>query len=442
MTNPAASDSQAVTPPGARSGSARAPDRIVWGGLYLGDCLGVMTGWSGGQADLVYLDPPFASNRVYDAAPGPRPAEGGASQRTAFADVWGWDAAAAERQQRHLDLGSGDPLRTLAGSLQALLRPGPMLSYLGYMAERLAQCHRMLKASGSVYLHCDDTAVHYLKIVMDQIFGPDNYLNDITWRRSMSHNAAGRFGRICDRILFYSKNADRRYWNGHDPDAGTAKTGESLSRSCPRDDNDGRGRYRSNDLTGPGVRGGESGEPWNGYEVTGRGRHWAAPLTGRYAEWIEKHLIPGYRSIQGVHARLDALDAAAVIVHPGKPGGWPGLKRYAAADSGRAPPQNLILDPPGWTNFAKGPEWLGYPTQKPVGLLAPLIAAACPPGGAVLDPFAGSGAALDAARRIGRRWAGIDVNPEALRVTAVQRFGPQGADVVVEPGGEPGPRPG
>ena len=404
------------------------PDGAVeWGSLYYGDCLEVMRRWKGGQADLIYLDPPFNSNQDYNILYGTIPEGGRTAQRTAFTDTWTWDDAAADRSVRLEELGlvhSG--MRNLARSLKTLLGESGMLAYLTYMAERLAECKRVLKDTGSVYLHCDDTAAHYLKAVMDSIFGTGNYLNDITWRRATSHNDARKFGRICDRILFYAKDASKRYWNGDDPEAGIGKTPEMIAGSYPSDDNDGEGRYRVADLTGAGVRGGESGTPWNGYEVTSRGRHWAVPLTSHYAEWIEEKRIPGYRSIKGAHARLDALDEAGLIHHPRKAGGWPGLKRYAAADSGRVPPQNLILDPIGWTNFNKDDEYLGYDTQKPVGLLRPLIAAACPPQGTVLDPFAGCGTTVDAAHRLGRRWAGIDIGVEALRVTLKQRLLPQG----------------
>lgn len=398
---------------------------VQWGSLYYGDCLGVMQQWTPGQADLIYLDPPFNSNADYNILYGTDPDSGRTAQRTAFTDTWTWDKAAEDRQAGLEELGLDHKhIRDLAAALKALLGESGMLAYLTYMTERLIECQRVLKPSGSIYLHCDDTAAHYLKAVMDTIFGPLNYLNDITWRRAISHNDSKKFGRICDRILFYAKDASARYWNGKAAEAGTAKTPEMIAESYSSDDGDGRGRYRSDNLTGAGTSRGESGRRWNGYEVYARGRHWAAPLTGDYAEWIERHHIPGYRSIKGVHARLDALDEAGLIHHPRNEGGWPGLKRYAAADSGRIPPQNLILDPIGWTNFNKTDEYLGYDTQKPVGLLRPLIAAACPPGGAVLDPFCGCGTTVAAAQNLGRRWAGIDIGLEALRLTANRRLTP------------------
>ena len=178
--------------------------------------------------------------------------------------------------------------------------------------------------------------------------------------------------------------------------------------------NDTFGPVRFSDLTGPNVRYGESGEPWHGYDVSARGRHWAPPRDGFYAEYIEEHFIPGYRSIEGTHARLDALDAAGLIQHPTK-GIWPGLKRYAAADRGYSP-QNLILNPIGFTNYNKGTEWVGYPTQKPLSLLEHIIKASSNEGDMVLDPFCGCATACVAADKLGRKWVGIDISPKAVEL--------------------------
>ena len=173
--------------------------------------------------------------------------------------------------------------------------------------------------------------------------------------------------------------------------------------------NDSLGAVRFADLTGPGPRFGESGEPWHGYDVTTRGRHWAPPRGSYYAEYIEKRFIPGYRSIEGVHARLDALDEAGLIRHPVN-GIWPGLKRYAASDQGSLP-QNLILAPIGFTNYKKGREYVGYPTQKPLALLELFIKASSNEDDIVLDPFCGCATTCVAAEKLRRRWVGIDISP-------------------------------
>ena len=277
---------------------------------------------------------------------------------------------------------------------------------------------------GSLYLHCDDTASHYLKALLDAIFGPRQYRNDIAWRRAVSHNDPARYGRILDHILYYARDG-RPYWDG---DAiATPKDEEQLRAAYPSQDE--RGRYRSADLTGPShgaARGSPATMPWRGYDVHARGRVWSVPKTGGYAAWIERERIPGYRAIEGVHARLDALDAAGLIHHPER-GVWPGLKRYAEADRGN-PPQNLFLEPSGFTNFSAGGERLGYPTQKPVALIEKLVRASCPPGGLVLDPFCGCGTAVVAAHNLGRRWIGVDISATAIDIIRGQRFAPLGIE--------------
>ena len=173
--------------------------------------------------------------------------------------------------------------------------------------------------------------------------------------------------------------------------------------------------FRSDNITGASASGGESGKPWRGYDVAARGRHWAPPQDSPYAAYIEENFIPGYRAIKGVHARLNALDKAGLIYHPQK-GKWPGLKRYADADSGN-PPQSIIWEPTGFTNYNKKQgEYIGYPTQKPLGLLEPLVLASCPADGLMLDPFCGCGTAADAAAKLGRGYLGIDVSAIAVRV--------------------------
>ena len=281
-----------------------------------------------------------------------------------------------------------------------------MQSYLTMMAVRLMEMRRVLKPTGSIYLHCDDTAGHYLKLLMDTVFGASCYRNHLVWRRATAHNDKYNYGRIVEHILYYGKT-ESPYWNWEA--AHTPKTDEELKKAYPM--NDAFGPVRSENLTGPNVRYGESGEPWRGYDVSARGRHWAPPRDGYYAEYIEHHFIPGYRSIEGTHARLDALDAAGLVQHPTK-GIWPGLKRYADSDRGYSP-QNLILNPIGFTNYNKGKEYVGYPTQKPLALLEHIVKASSNEGDLVLDPFCGCATACVAAEKLGRQWVGIDISPKA-----------------------------
>ncbi|MDE2683983.1 MAG: DNA methyltransferase [Chloroflexota bacterium] len=368
--------------------------------LWTGDNLDILRGINSECVDLIYLDPPFNSNQDYSAP------VGSAAAGAAFKDTWtlsdvddAWHGMIAESHP------------ALYGIIDAA-RPAHgkgMKSYLIMMAVRLLELHRVLKDTGSVYLHCDDTASHYLKLLMDSVFGAGQFRNHLIWRRATAHNDPRRFGRNVDHILYYGKGQTAT-WNG--AEIATPKTDDEIRKAYPQTDE--RGPVRSENLTGP-LHGTSPGlpstTPWKGYDVYARGRCWSPPKTGAYAVYIERHFIPGYRSIEGVQERLDALDDAGLIHHP-TTGVWPGLKRYAAADRGN-PPQSLILDPTGFTNFNKGSEWVGYPTQKPLALLERIIAASSNPGDVVLDPFCGCATALVAAEKLERQWVGIDLSPKA-----------------------------
>ena len=191
-------------------------------------------------------------------------------------------------------------------------------AYIAFMAIRLIECRRVLKPMGSIYVHCDDHANGYLRLLMDGVFGVENYMNELVWRRSVAHSGARRYGRITDRILYYGKSSEA-YWDGEASAA--PKSDAELRADYPSTDE--RGRFRADNMTGAGVSAGESGEVWRDYDVSARGRHWAAPRTSGYAKYIEDKFIPGYRNIESVIERLDALDAAGLIRHPTR-GFWPG----------------------------------------------------------------------------------------------------------------------
>ncbi len=369
--------------------------------LWTGDNLDILRGMNSECVDLIYLDPPFNSNQDY-AAP-----VGSAAAGAAFKDTWtlsdvdeAWHGMIAE---------SHPALYGIIDSSLAAHGKG-MKSYLIMMAVRLLEMRRVLKDTGSIYLHCDDTASHYLKLLMDSVFGAGQFRNHLVWRRSTAHNDPQRFGRNVDHILYYAKGQGWT-WNGLD--IAIPKSEEEIRKAYPQ--TDARGPVRFSDLTGPlhGTAPGlPSTTPWKGYDVYAKGRCWSPPKTGAYAEYIERHFIPGYRSIEGVQERLDALDAAGLIHHPTK-GIWPGLKRYAAADRGN-PPQSLVLEPIGFTNFNKrAGEWVGYPTQKPLALLERIIQASSNRGDVVLDPFCGCATALVASEKLERQWVGIDLSPKA-----------------------------
>ena len=373
--------------------------------LYFGDNLDILREYVDDESvDLIYLDPPFNSNASYNVLFRERSGEESVAQITAFDDTWHWGLESEYAFREVVTEGPKD-LSFLLQALRSFLGQSDMMAYLTMMAPRLIELHRVLKETGSIYLHCDDTAGHYIKLLMDAIFDKSNYRNHIVWRRAISHNDADRYGRICDHIFFYTKS-NKYFWKGSA--VATSKSEREIAESYSMKDE--RGRYRSENLTGSlhdMSYGAPSTLPWKGYDVYAMGRCWSAPKTGEYAKYIEQHIIPEYLKIEGVHERLDALDDAGLIHHP-KKGRWPGLKRYAAADQGVLP-QNLILDPIGFTNFNKGDEYLDYPTQKPVGLLEKFVKASSAEGDVVLDPFCGCGTTVDVAEHLNRKWIGIDI---------------------------------
>ena len=370
--------------------------------VWTRDNLEVLRGMNSDSVDLIYLDPPFNSGKQWSAP------IGSAAAGAAFKDTWtlsdvdlAWHGEIAERH----------PALYAIVDAAGLAHGKPMKAYLIYMGVRLMEMKRVLAPTGSIYLHCDDTAGAYLRTAMDAVFGRRNFRNEIVWRRATSHNDPGRYGRITDSILYYA--GDGATWNGEA--IATPKDEAQLAAAYPS--RDARGRYRADNMTGPGhgaASGSPSTRPWGRYDVHARGRVWSVPKTGAYAEWIERAVIPGYRAIEGVHERLDALDAAGLIHHP-KTGFWPGLKRYAAADRGNQP-QNLFLEPSGFTNFSGGKERVGYPTQKPLALLERIVRASSNEGDMVLDPFCGCATACVAAEKLERQWAGIDVSPKAAEL--------------------------
>ena len=364
--------------------------------------------------DLIAIDPPFAANETFTGRPRPpisdaefaeeiaqAQAHGVAHNegqgQTRVSDIWNWDEDVHPAWKMQIE----DDYPSIHAAVQAVeaCASERLAAYIAYMAVRLIECRRVLKPTGSIYVHCDDHANFALQLLMSAIFGEENHQNQIVWRRATAHNDANRYGRILDHILFFGKT-DAYTWNGEA--VSESKTDEELRTAYPSRDE--RGRYRSADLTGPlheAQLGSPSTQPWQRYDVFEMGRCWSVPRTGRYAEYIEREFIPGYRAIEDLHQRLEALDAAGLIHHPER-GRWPGLKRYAAADPGISP-QNLILSPIGFTNYSAGRgEYTGYSTQKPLGLYERIIAASSNPGDVVLDVFAGCATTAIAAERLDR----------------------------------------
>ena len=279
-----------------------------------------------------------------------------------------------------------------------------MQSYLCMMAVRLLEMRRVLTKLGSIYLHCDTTASHYLKMLMDAIFGARLFKAEINWQRTPAHSDSRTFGNVCDRILFYGASPINAHAIRTPLASSYVKSHYSFS--------DKRGRYRTDNLTGPGISAGESGQIWRNYDPSDIGRHWAAPKSSEYAVWIGQNFIPGYLEKKSVLARLDSLEEADMLIHTTK-GAVPQLKRYLDANPGQVPSNNWI-DISAVNSQAK--ERIGYPTQKPLALLDRIIKASSNEGDTVLDPFAGCATACVAAETLGRQWIGIDLSEKAVEL--------------------------
>ncbi|MCY4562410.1 MAG: site-specific DNA-methyltransferase [Flavobacteriaceae bacterium] len=377
--------------------------------LYVCDNLPVLRSLPDNTIDLIYLDPPFNSKKEY-SAPIATKAEG-----QKFDDTWKWDSLNT-RWLGEIDRKNGG-LSYLIHTARVIQGDGTA-AYLTMMGIRLLEMQRVLKPTGSIHLHCDDTASAYLKVSMDAVFGHENFKNEIIWHRTTAHNNVKKFRRVTDTILFYTKTS-KYTWN---PETISMPLSSKQLKEKYTQKDSSRGLYRSENLIGRGFSKGESGKPWRGFDPTKNHRHWSIPLTGTYAKWIEENIIPNYRKMKSLHERLDALYNADMIILPEKGKRiWPGLKRYAASDIGIRP-QNLILDPIGFTNFnkkgrVKGDEYTGWATQKPLELIRPLIKVSSNPGDLVLDPFCGCATACVAAEMEQRQWIGIDLCEEAETIT-------------------------
>lgn len=378
--------------------------------LYYGDNLEILRRYLPPESvDLIYLDPPFNSNADYNVLFAEKSGDKADAQIKAFGDTWQWGQEAAAEYAEVIRSGDDRLSKALRG-MHDILGGSNMLAYLSMMAIRLLELRRVLKRTGSIYLHCDPTASHYLKLLMDAAFGIENFQSEIIWKRTHAHSSSKRFGPVHDVILFYAKSRDycwTRIKTPHDP--------EYINHHFPMVDTDGR-RFQPITLTGSGKRRGDSGKPWRGINPTDSGRHWAIPGT------VFSDLELSGDTVQD---KLEALDAAGRIFWPAKHGGKPRLKWYADELEGQA-----IADV--WTDIppisAHAAERLGYPTQKPVALLERIVAASSNPKGVVLDPFCGCGTTVAAAQKLGRRWIGIDITHLAITLIKSRlqdSFGPK-----------------
>ncbi len=329
------------------------------------------------SVDLVYLDPPFNSNRSYNVLFKERSGEDSQAQIEAFDDTWVWSW---EVEHLYLDLLQSASVK-VSEFLQAtrkLLGDNDVLAYLVMMAARLIELHRVLRSTGSIFLHCDPTASHYLKILLDALFGPENFRNEITWQRSGAKNDSLRYGRSHDIIFFYTKGK-KFTWHTQYTDFEDASVAKNYTHT---EVETGR-RYRRGDLTA-GKPGGDVDFEWQGVRPY-KGRHWAYSR-----ENMDKMLADG---------RIEFRRT-----------GMPVYKRYLDEQPG-VPLQDV------WTDIrltSSDKERLGYPTQKPTELLERILLSSTNEDDLVLDPFAGCGTTVDAAQKLGRRWIGIDVTTIAV----------------------------
>jgi site-specific DNA-methyltransferase (adenine-specific) len=352
--------------------------------LYYGDNLDVLRRYVKDESiDLVYLDPPFNSRQDYNVLFAEKDGTKAASQIMAFEDTWEWNIDAERAFEDAVERGGriSDAMR----AFRTFLGNSDMMAYLAMMAPRLVELHRVLKVSGSIYLHCDPTASHYLKMLMDSIFSPVSFRNELVWKRSDAHSdakqGAKHFGRIHDVILFYSKGADPKFHTLYNPLPLT--TQDKWYRNI--EEGTGR-RFNKADVTGPG--GASKGNPH--YDWKGITRYW------RYNR-----------------DKMEKLDAQGKLVY--SKSGMVYEKRYLDESKGVSI-QDWWDDISMLRGISDTGERLGYPTQKPEALLERIIKVGTDEGDIVLDPFCGCGTAVAVAEKLKRRWVGIDITHLAINL--------------------------
>ncbi|MFN3868794.1 MAG: site-specific DNA-methyltransferase, partial [Hyphomicrobiaceae bacterium] len=321
------------------------------------------------SVDPIFLDPPFNSNAIYNVLFRGPSGDASQAQIEAFEDTWHWNNA-AERAFDEVMQGRNADVANMLRAMRSFLNDNDMMAYLTHMAVRLVELHRVLKPTGSIYLHCDPTASHYLKVLMDAVFGSDRHRNEIIWKRTSGHSDATRFGSVHDTTLYYAKT-DASIWN----DTYQAYDSDYVERYYRYRDDDGR-RFMSGDAGASGLQGGGYEYEWKGIS-----RIWRLPIES-----------------------MKKLDSENRIFYTRN--GFPRIKRYLDEAKGM-PTQDV------WTDLESLRSWhqerLGYPTQKPVALLERILSASSNPGDVVLDPFCGCGTTVHAAEKLGRQWIGIDV---------------------------------
>lgn len=358
---------------------------MVTNTLFYGDNLPILREYvSDESVDLVYLDPPFNSNRNYNVLFRDESGEHSEAQIEAFEDTWHWGPEAAETYHELVTEASDEVSRAVA-ALRDLIGTNQVMAYLVMMTARLVELHRVLKPTGSLYLHCDSTASHYLKVVLDTIFDPRQFRNQITWKRTHAHgDSKRRFANISDSILFYSKNTKYTFNPQYIP-----YSQNYVDKYYRQVDSEGR-RYQLVSLRSPNFR------PNLVYDYKGYKPH------------------PNGWALSRV--KMEELDSQGRLHFPKKPDGAIREKYFLDEMPG-------VVSGDNWTDIlpisAHASERLGYPTQKPLALLERIINASSNPGDTVLDPFCGCGTAIAAAQKLGRNWIGIDVTHLSI---ALQKY--------------------
>lgn len=353
--------------------------------LFYGDNLDVLRNHiPDASVDLVYLDPPFNSNRNYNILFKDEHGKAADAQIQAFEDSWYWTDE-TERTYHGLVMGGLTRVAQMMSAMRLFVGTNQMMAYLVMMAARLVELHRVLKPTGSLYLHCDSTASHYLKVILDTIFSPSNFRNEVVWKRTSSHNDARRkYADVNDILLFYSKTDTHTFNVQYTPHS------EDYVRDFYRYVDESGRRYRLGDLSSPNPR------PNLTYDYKG----YKPPTMG----WRVSR------------ERMAELDEQGRLAFPKKPNGRIQYKRYLDEMPGNAVGSVWDDIRPVQSQAA---ERLGYQTQKPLTLLERIIAASSNEGDVILDPFCGCGTAVAAAQKLGRRWIGIDITHLAV---ALQRY--------------------
>ncbi len=332
--------------------------------------------------DLVYLDPPFNSNRSYNVLFREESGKSSEAQLAAFDDTWHWGET-AEQEFYELTTLAPIAISKMVGALRELIGTNQMMAYLVMMTARLVELHRVLKPTGSLYLHCDPTASHYLKVILDTIFGAENFRNEIVWMRTLSKGLMSRRLPSNHDVLLVYQKTEQATWNGdaifvpYDLSNLDEKTKGKYSHRDP----DGR-QYQLDNLINP-----NPDRPNLTYDFLGHKKVW---------RWTKE--------------RMQAAFEAGLVVQP-SPGAVPRYKRYLDEQRGK-PLGDVWIDIPPINSQAA--ERLGYPTQKPLALLERIIQASSNPGDVILDPFCGCGTAIAAAEKLNRRWIGIDITHLAI----------------------------